>query len=74
MTWPRPTRGRSADMLANPLSNVMIPNMSWKYTADSPMVAMARAMPAAMGMPAAPHRVDGDRSATTTIGAVPGCS
>ena len=47
-------------MLANPLSNVMMPNMSWKYTADSPIVAIARAMPAAMGTPAAPQRVDGD--------------
>jgi hypothetical protein len=37
------------------------------------MVAIARAMPAAIGTPAAPHLVDGDRSATTTTGAVPGC-
>ena len=31
-------------------------------------------MPAAMGVPSIPQRVEGDRSATTTIGAVPGCS
>ena len=47
-------------MLAKPLSNVMMPNISWKYTADSPMVAIARAMPAAIGVPAMPHRVEGD--------------
>ena len=45
-------------MLAKPWSNVIMPNMSWKYTADSPIVAVARAMPAAIGVAgsAAPGR------------------
>ena len=33
-----------------------------------------RRFAAAMGVPPVPHRVEGDESATTTIGAVPGCS
>src|SRR6185295_15263364 len=39
-----------------------------------PMVAMARAMAAAMGTPSTPHRVESDPSATTMTFAVLGCS
>ena len=48
--------------------------MSWKNTADMPMVAIARAIAAAIGTPSTPQRVDSDASATTIDVAVLGCS
>ena len=43
--------------------------MSWKNTADMPMVPIARAIAAAIGTPSMPQRVDSDASATaTTVG------
>ena len=48
--------------------------MSWKNTADMPIVAIARAIAAAIGTPSTPQRVDSEPSATTTTLAVLGCS
>ena len=58
----------------NSASNVMRPKLSWKKTADMPIVAIARAMALAMSAPLAPQRVDSDVSATATTPAVLGCS
>src|SRR5258708_30271548 len=55
-------------------SNVMSPNWSWKNTADSPTAATDRAMAAAIGTPATPHRVESDASATASTVAVLSCS
>ena len=44
--------------------------MSWKNTADMPIVPIARAIAAAIGMPSMPQRVDSDASATTMTVAV----
>ena len=52
----------------------MRPNWSWKKTADKPTAATERAMAAAMGTPAAPHRVESDASATASTVAVLSCS
>ena len=74
MTWFLPMRGRTAARCSKPASNVISPNMSWKNTADMPMVAIARAIAAAIGTPSTPQRVDSDTSATTITVAVLGCS
>ena len=74
MTWPLPMRGRSPCSFENSWSNVTRPNESWKNTADMPIVAIARAMVAAIGTPSMPQRVDSDRSATITTLDVLGCS
>ena len=48
--------------------------MSWKNTADMPIVPMARAIAAAIGMPSIPQRVESDASATVMTVAVLRCS
>ncbi len=48
--------------------------MSWKNTADMPMVPMVRAIAAAIGMPSMPQRVESDASATAMTVAVLRCS
>ena len=48
--------------------------MSWKKTADMPMVPIARAMAAAIGTPSMPQRVDSEPSATAMTVAVLRCS
>src|SRR3954468_8798292 len=67
-------RGRMAASCSNCWSKVMMPNMSWKNTADMPMVPIVRAIAAAIGMPSMPQRVDSDESATATTVAVLRCS
>ena len=44
--------------------------MSWKKTADMPIVPIARAIAAAIGTPSMPQRVDSDPSATAMMVAV----
>ena len=48
--------------------------MSWKKTADMPMVPMVRAIAAAIGTPSMPQRVESDASATAMTVAVLRCS
>ena len=59
----RPDRRRAARSRA---SKVIRPNRSWKNTADMPIVAIARAIAAAIGTPSMPQRVDSEPSATAT--------
>ena len=54
----------SAASCAKFASNVISPNMSWKNTADMPIVPMVRAIAAAIGTPSMPQRVESDASAT----------
>ena len=51
-----------------------MPNGSWKKTADNPTVATERATAVATLVPAVPHWVDRETSATATTVAVLGCS
>jgi len=67
-------RGRTAPRFSNFASKVIRPNMSWKKTADMPMVPIARAMAAAIGTPSMPQRVDSEPSATAMTVAVLRCS
>ena len=57
-----------------PSSKVTRPNGSWKKTADMPIVATARAMIEAIGLPWTPHLVESDTSAIAATVAVLGCS
>ena len=60
-------RGRIAASCSNFASKVIRPNMSWKNTADMPMVPIVRAIAAAIGTPSMPQRVETASASATAI-------